>query len=288
MSVDTLQEKIRKTKNPAVVVFEAFPDWIPPQLLEENTAVQAFGKLYTNLLSGMKGHVGAIRFGFGSFALLGTEGLSLLSMLLAEAKRQGYYVLLDAPETMSPMAAQNTAAVFETDETIYPCDGFVIPSFLGSDIINAYLPLLKKGKTLFAVVRTANRSAPEIQDLLSGGRLVHIAAADVVNRLGQTQLGKCGFSQLGALASASTADSLRSLRSKYPKLFLLLDGYDYPNANAKNCSFAFDKLGHGAAACAGASVVAAWKDSQNDDYGAAAVEALQRMKKNITRYITVL
>lgn len=288
MSVDTLQEKIRKTKNPSVVVFEAFPDWIPPQLLEENTAVQAFGKLYTNLLSGMKGHVGAIRFGFGSFALLGTEGLSLLSMLLAEAKRQGYYVLLDAPETMSPMAAQNTAAVFETDETIYPCDGFVIPSFLGSDIINAYLPLLKKGKTLFAVVRTANRSAPEIQDLLSGGRLVHIAAADVVNRLGQTQLGKCGFSQLGALASASTADSLRSLRSKYPKLFLLLDGYDYPNANAKNCSFAFDKLGHGAAACAGASVVAAWKDSQSDDYAASAVEALQRMKKNLTRYITVL
>ena len=288
MSVDTLQEKIRKTKNPAVVVFEAFADWIPPQLLEENTATQAFEKLYIQLLSKMKGYVGAIRFGFGSFALLGMEGLSLLSKLMTEAKRQGYYVLLDAPETMSPLAAQNAAGVFGMEDALYPADGFVVSSYLGSDILNAYLPLCKKGKSLFAVVRTANRSAPEMQDLLSGGRLVHTAAADIVNRLGETQVGKSGFSRLGVLASASAADSLRSLRCKYPKLFLLLDGYDYPNANAKNCSFAFDKLGHGAAACAGASVVAAWKDSQNDDYAAAAVEALQRMKKNLSRYITVL
>ena len=72
-------------------------------------------------------------------------------------------------------------------------------------------------------------------------------------------------------------------------MFLLLDGYDYPNANAKNCSFAFDKLGHGAAACAGVSVTAAWmeEDSENT-YVTLAVEAAERMKKNLTRYVTIL
>ncbi len=288
MSVDLLQEKIRKTKNPAVVVFEAFPEWIPPQLLEECSVPQALEKLYTDLLSRMKGYVGAVRFGFGSFALLGAEGLSVLSRLLGEAKRQGYYVLLDAPETLSALAAKNAAAAFAAQDTLYPCDGFVVCSYLGSDILSGYLSLCKQGKSLFAVVRTANRSAPEMQDLLSGGRLVHTAAADIVNRLGESRIAKCGFSQVGVLASASSADSLRSLRGKYPKLFLLLDGYDYPNANAKNCSYAFDKLGHGAAACAGASVVAAWSGSENADYAEAAIEALQRMKKNLTRYITVL
>ena len=288
VSVDMLQEKIRKSKNPAVVVFEAFPEWIPPQLLEESTTVQALEKLYNDLLLQMKGNVGVIRFGFGSFAMLGADGLALLSRLLVEAKRLGYYVLLDAPETMSALAARHAAALFDTPDTPYPCDGIVVSSYLGSDILNGYLPLCKKGKSLFAVVRTANRSASEMQDLLSGGRLVHTAAADIVNRLGQPLAGKSGYFQMGVLASASSADSLRSLRGKYPKLFLLLDGYDYPNANAKNCSFAFDKLGHGAAACAGESVVAAWKDSTTDDYAAAAVEALQRMKKNMTRYITVL
>lgn len=288
MSVDMLQEKIRKTKNPSVVVFDLLKDHIPPQLLEETGPAQAYEKLSMDILLALKGHVGAVRFGFGSFALLGAEGLQVLSRLLLEAKRQGYYVLLDAPETLSAPAAASAASVLGAKDCIYPCDGLIIPTYLGSDILKAYLPLCSQGKSLFPVVRTANRSAPEVQDLLTGGRLVHTALADIVNRHGESLVGKCGYFQVGAVASASAADSLRALRGKYTKLFLLLDGYDYPNANAKNCSYAFDKLGHGAAACAGASVVAAWKESGSSDYGAAALEAVQRMKKNLTRYITVL
>ena len=32
MSVDALQEKIRKTKNPSVLYFDGVTDWIPPYL----------------------------------------------------------------------------------------------------------------------------------------------------------------------------------------------------------------------------------------------------------------
>ena len=288
MSVDVLQEKIRKTKNPSVVVFEAFPDLIPPQLLETGSQVDAYETLFLELLASLKGQVAAVRFGFGSFAMLGAEGIQLLSKLLNDAKRQGYYVLLDAPECLSARSAQNAAAVLGAEDTLYPCDGVVICAYLGSDILKAFLPLCKQGKAIFPVVRSANKSAPEIQDLLTGGRLVHTAAADIVNRQGESMVGKFGFSQVGAVAAASSADSLRSLRSKYTKLFLLLDGYDYPNANAKNCSYAFDKLGRGAAACAGLSIVGAWKEQETTDFAAAALEAVQRMKKNLTRYITVL
>ncbi len=288
MSIDVLQEKIRKTKNPSVVVFEAFDEWIPPQLLEGCSVIEAYEKLYMHLLSGLKGHVGAVRLGFGSFAMLGAEGITLLKKLLQEAKQQGYYVILDAPDVLSPLAAKNMAAVLGSAESPYPCDSVVVSAYLGSDVLKAYLPLCKQGKSLFPVVRTANKSASEVQDLLSGGRLVHTALADIINRQGQSVVGKYGYSQVGVLASASAADSLRGLRSKYPKLFLLLDGYDYPNANAKNCSYAFDKLGHGAASCAGASVAAAWKESESSDFVVAAVEAVERMKKNLTRYITVL
>jgi orotidine-5'-phosphate decarboxylase len=157
-------------------------------------------------------------------------------------------------------------------------------------VIKPFLPLCKQGKTLFPIVRTANRSAPEIQDLLTGARLVHTAAADIISRQGESIMGKCGYSFVGVLAGASSANSLKALRSKYATVFLLLDGYDYPNANAKNCSYAFDRLGHGAAACAGVSITGDWKETENGsaDPGAAAVEAAQRMKKNLTRYITVL
>ena len=32
MSVDALQEKIRKTKNPSVLYFDGVTDWIPPHI----------------------------------------------------------------------------------------------------------------------------------------------------------------------------------------------------------------------------------------------------------------
>ena len=72
MSVDLLQEKIRKTKNPSAVVFDAFAESVPPQLLEEAGSVTAaFQRLGLELLAALKGTVPAVRFGFGSFCLWG-------------------------------------------------------------------------------------------------------------------------------------------------------------------------------------------------------------------------
>ncbi len=289
MAIDRLQEKIRKTKNPTVVVFEAFPGIIPPAILEQERSVAAaYCRFASELLTALQGVVGALRFGFGSFALLGEGGLQSLSALVHKAKDLGYYVILDLPELLSAMAAENAVDMLLREDTAYPCDGVVVGAYLGSDILKPFSKWCKQGKTLFPVVRTGNKSATELQDLLTGGRLVHTAAADIVNRLGEASLGRSGYSNIGVLAAASSADSLRGLRAKYKRLFLLLDGYDYPNANAKNCSYAFDNLGHGAAACAGISVTGAWKECQSDDYAGCAVEAAERAKKNLTRYITVL
>ena len=286
MSVDVLQEKIRKTKNPSVVQFEAFESLVPNSMHDaEGSALNGYKRLSMEILQNLKGIVPGVRFGFGSFALWGETGLQILMELLQKAKNLGFYVLLDAPELTSAIAAEHAAKLLFG----YPCDGYVIPGYPGSDLLRPFQQLCTEGKSVFPLVRTANRSASELQDLLSGGRLVHTAAADIVNRHGQAYIGKCGYSNIGAVAAASSADSLRTLRTKYNQLFLLLDGYDYPNSNAKNCSYAFDRLGHGAAACAGVSILGAWKDSpQNMDPVAAAVAAAERMKKNLIRYVTIL
>ncbi len=292
MSVDTLQEKIRKTKNPSVLELQAVPGDVPPRLLEEAGSVSAAcGKFCRELLEALKGTVPAVRVSFSSFALLGWEGMKELTEVLKAASAQGYYVLLDAPELLSPDSARMTAEALLGNEAAFPCDGVLISGFLGSDVLKPFLPYCGEGKKdVFVAVRTANKSAPELQDLLAGSRVVHIAAADHVNRYGADMAGKYGYTRVGLMAAASSPESLRTLRSKYPKLFLLLDGYDYPNSNAKNCSFAFDKFGHGAAACAGRSITGAWKEGESgeDDFRTAALEAAKRMKKNIGRYITVL
>lgn len=285
MSVDILQDKIRKAKNPSVLLIEAIPSWLPPHLREAETTARAFEVFCRELLDGLKGLVPAVRFGFGSFALLGAEGLDALFESAKYAKEQGYYVLMDLPEMLTPESAKNAAFLAQE----LPCDGFVTGIYLGSDALTALRPLCEKGKAVFAVARTSNKSAGDLQDLLTGGRLVHTAAADLISRHGEPLAGKFGYSHMGMVAAAASAQSLQTLRSKFPKIFMLLDGYDYPNANAKNCSFAFDRLGHGAAAMAGASVAAAWREGESgSDYVALAVQAAERMKKNLTRYVTVL
>ena len=292
MSVDYLQEKVRKTKNPSMVELCLAPSELPRFLLEQSESpAAAYERFCKELLTALKGIVPAVRFGFGSFALLGGDGLKALTASMSCARELGFYVCMDAPELLSPRAAAMAAEAVWGEGSGYACDGLIIPGYLGSDIIKPFLPYCKEGKKdIFVVTRTANKSAPELQDLLAGGRLVHAAAADHVNRYGADTAGKFGYTQVGILAGASAAESLRNLRMKYPKLFFLLDGYDYPNANAKNCSHAFDKYGHGAVAIAGTSVTCAWKQAESDgqDFARLAVAACERMKKNLTRYVTVL
>ena len=292
MSVDILQEKIRKCKNPSVLELGLPVSRIPPHIREEaGSDAAGYGRFCRELLVGLKGTVPAVRVSFAAFALLGAEGMAELAQTLKTAADEGYYVLLDAPELLSPAAAEQTAEALLGPEGTFPCDGLVISGYLGSDIIKPFLPYCKSGKKdIFVVARTANKSAPDLQDLLAGTRLVHAAAADHVNRYGADTAGKFGYTRVGILAAASSADSLRTLRAKYPRLFLLMDGYDYPNANAKNCSYGFDKFGHGAAACSGTGITCAWKEAGSDgrDHVQHALAAAERMKKNLTRYVTVL
>ena len=288
MSVDVLQEKIRKMKNPSMLELALPLSELPTQFARD---AAGYGEFCRELLDGLKDALPAVRASFAAVSLLGHDGLKELTKTLETASALGYYVALDAPEIVSPMMANIIGESLLGEGSAYPCDALVISGYAGSDIIKPFLPFVKKTKKdVFVITRTANKSAPEIQDLLSGGRIVHAVAADHVNRYGDGTVGKFGYTRVGILAAASSAESLRSLRAKYPKLFFLLDGFDYPNANAKTCSFAFDKFGHGAVACGGTGITCAWKKEESDgsDYLVHARAAADRMKKNLIRYFTIL
>ena len=73
MSVDVLQEKIRKTKNPTVVELGMCLSQLPPQFTSDATGYCAFCK---ELLAGLKGSVPAVRVSFGwNSDLKDAEGL---------------------------------------------------------------------------------------------------------------------------------------------------------------------------------------------------------------------
>ena len=292
MSIDRLQEKIRKTKNPSILDFDIMKEQLPPHLLaQEGTFPKAYARFCMELMDALRGLIPAVKLSFASFALLGTEGLVSLSKVLDYGKRLGYYVVLEVPEALSAQRASANAELIFNHADQWQCDGILLSSYIGSDGIKPYAACLEdSGKSLFVAVRTANRSAMELQDLLTGGRNVYDAKKDVVNRFKNTQATKSGYDRIALVGPASSAAILKKLREKYKNLFILVDGYDYPNANAKNCAEAFDKLGHGAVVCGGTQITAAWQLAENDgvDYLEDAKEAAERMKKNLTRYVNVL
>ena len=280
--MDKLQKKIRKCKNPLMVNLSLDNAHIPPEYAGQENGYLNYTKA---VLAALKDTVPAVRFSFGSFATAGSEGLWTLTQLTKEARTLDYYILLDAPECNGPRSAELLA---ENLFARWDFDGLLLNPYLGSDGVTPFADRLKDTDTdLFLTLRTPNRSAPQIQDLLAGSRLVYTVAADLAKRLGENHIARCGYSRIGGLGAATSGESLQMLRSKYPQLFLLVDGLDYSGANAKNCSNAFDKLGHGAIACVEAGVLSAWQEEEGDGV-ASALAAAQRLQKNLTRYVDIL
>jgi orotidine-5'-phosphate decarboxylase len=192
----------------------------------------------------------------------------------------GYYVFLDCPGAYCAQDAARFAELLLSENSRFDFDGLIVDAYIGSDGIRPYAEKLDAAdKALFVLVRTPNRSASELQDLLTGSRHVHMATADLVNRFAETSVGKSGYSRIASVMAANHPESLRSVRSKHKSVFLFVDGYDQTNANAKNCSYAFDPLGHGAVVCAGTSVTAAWKSNESDyrSFVPLAVEAAEHL-----------
>lgn len=282
MSVDVLQEKIRKTKSPIMLDLGMRPEQIPDKFRQgsgESAALYAYCK---ELLDGLKGSIAGVRLHFTQWALL--DGLSSLRSLIDYAHEQGYYVLMDGPAVLTPWEAQRAADMFDT----FGMDGMVICPYIGSDAYKPFIPVCQNGKSLFLAVRTPNKSAAELQDMITGSRLVHVAAADHVKRHGETILGKCGYSQLGVLTAGTNSNAVMGLRTKYNRLFLLVDGLDYPGGNGKICSQGFDRFGHGCVISIGPSITAAWIENVDVDPIAAAEQAAERIRNNLSRYVSIL
>ena len=283
MSIDVLQNKIRKLKNPAALWLCPVPELVPSKWKEAGSHAAACGGYCRELLEALKEIIPAARVSFDAFALLGPEGLTELQKVLDQAAKLGYFVILDWMHIEDPVLAEYAASAVMG----MPCDAVAVSSWAGSDAVKPYVAAAGK-KAVFVSLKTGTKSGSELQDLQTGGRQVYTAAGDLVSRWGEGLMERCGYSRVGAVAGAVNAGSLKNLRQKYPKLFLLVEGLETPGANARNCSSAFDKLGHGAVVCGGSTILGAWKEWGDDDYLAAAKDAAEKMKRNLTRYVTIL
>ncbi len=306
MSVDMLQAKIRKLKNPTLVQFSPRQELIPPALMDKHREAlgetpeaicAAVREFCVPILERLHGLVPAVGFDAACFLALGSQGVSLMQEMLRRARHLGFYVLLDGNFTAyGQEAAMMARSVFGAidpgglSHPVYECDAVTLCAYHGSDSIKPYLPYLKgeSPKNVFVSIKSPNRSGREVQDLISGDRVVHTALADMTLRWSLDLFGKLGYGEVCAAVSATNSMALQQLRRKYDQLFFLVKGVDCPGGSVRTASHGFDRLGHGAIVSSGDLVLGAWRGGSGEDYVEKAVAAAEKLKDQLEDHVTVL
>lgn len=291
MSIDVLQEKIRHLRCPVMAALAPSRQMLQSAASPQQTA-DGYRQLCMTALEALEGVVPAVSVGCGSFLALGADGVRAMQDVLARARELGFYVLFDLMQSsLGQSAADMAAACFgplqpDTDAfTPYPCDGVLLDAYLGSDSVGAYTAYCKTGKNVFLMARSANRSARELQDLLSGDRVVHQVTADLTMRWSAGLSSRSGYSELGVAVGATDADILRRMRRKYDKLFFLVPGFEQ-SGGASNAAQGFGAAGYGACVI-DASIQSAPLREPDTEPRAAIRQAAERAREAILSHVTV-
>ena len=314
MSFDRLQERIDILQNPTVVGLDPALEHLPPHILERHTAekgetleaaASAVVEWGAGLIDALCDIVPAVKPQSAYYEMLGPFGVLALKNTIDYAKSKGMYVICDGKRNDIGSTAQAYSAAYlgtvkVGSAELYPfdADALTVNAYLGSDGIKPFIDIaVKHDKAVFALVRTSNPSAGELQDLLvtcGAGEsttepspcvlAVYTAVGDLMERISIDTVGKYGYTRVGAVVGATYPEQTVFLRERLKNTFFLVPGYGAQGGSAAEAALAFDGNGRGAIVNSSRGIIAAWKKTGGDYAAAARAEAL-RMRDELRREI---
>jgi orotidine 5'-phosphate decarboxylase subfamily 2 len=126
----------------------------------------------------------AVKLQSAYFEAFGLDGMKLLQAVIADLKRHGVLVILDAKrgDISSTMKAYGEAAF----DWLH-ADCLTVNPYMGIDTIEPLLPWLRQGKGIYAVWLTSNKSADALQLSASGARPFVAHVYDVIREYAHSQ-----------------------------------------------------------------------------------------------------
>ncbi|MDR0380852.1 MAG: orotidine-5'-phosphate decarboxylase [Oscillospiraceae bacterium] len=306
MSIDALIDKIREKKNPTVAGLDPRLEYLPEPLLRdaiardgETLAAAARAVLVFNraLVDALHDIVPAVKLQSACYECLGPEGMQTMRETVAHARARGLYVIADAKRGDIGSTAEAYSAAFlgtvrvgGTDIAPYDADALTVNPYLGTDSVKPFLETCQaRGRAIFILGRTSNRSSQELQSLPAPDRPLYRVVADLCERWGKTLMGKYGYSSVGLVVGATHPAEMAELRRYLPGTFFLVPGYGAQGGRAIDVARAFDRLGRGAIVNSSRAILCAWQKAGTPDaYADAARAEAIRMRDELRLCISCL
>jgi len=288
MSFDRLQKLIRSKKCPVALTLGVEPEAVPP-CLRDGDGPEAQLRYAQGLIDALGDVVPAVILRVPYWEALGWQGMKALEQAARYAREKGLFVIADARRGDGGSAALAYGQGWLGKDG-FDADCLTVSAYQGSGALEPLLPLCREvDKCLLALVRTDGPTAGEVQDLVSGDRVVCQVMGDLAQRLGKDNLGAMGYSRVGAVVSTPWPSDLRALRKRWEQLFFLVSVETEGSCAVADARFAFDKYGRGALIAYDAPV-RAWMDQggSGEDYADAARTALTAARDQIKQYVTIL
>lgn len=301
---DQLTDRIAELNNPTVMGLDPRIEYIPDSIKakwnselghdpELATAVAIY-EFNTKLIDAVCDIIPAVKPQYAYYEMYGVQGLETLKKTIRYAQKKGMLVIADAKRNDIGSTATayaeailgNTEFVGDTSLAMNNADCVTVNGYLGIDGVKPFIDVcLREGKGIFALVRTSNPSAGDIQDLkLEDGRTVYEAMADKVNEWGKPLIGENGFSSVGAVVGATWPEQAVAIRKRMPENLILVPGYGAQGAGADAAVASFTADGRGSIVNASRSLMCAWKkreDLDPDDFMTATRDEALDMREKL-------
>ena len=174
----------------------------------------------------------AVKPQLACFERLGAPGWAALAEVCAAADEAGLLTIADGKRGDVPVtaAAYAQALVGETPTPWGPvaglgADAFTANPLLGLDALEPLIAAAAQARAgVFALVRTSNPGAADVQDLPAPQQPLHEHLAGLVDDLSKRLLGQNGLSGMGAVVGATEPEHIARMRELMPRSIFLVPG----------------------------------------------------------------
>ena len=297
MITDRLIEEIIAMQNPTCVGLDTLFDYLPDEMKAGVTTFDGVAErvfeFNKKLIDTLYGIVPSVKVQIAYYEMYGVAGMKAYEETLKYANEKGLVVIADAKRNDIGSTASCYAKAFlgetqvnSTASSAFPSDFVTVNGYLGTDGIAPFVEECEsKDKGIFVLVKTSNPSSGELQNLmLENGKTVFEYMGGLVEKWGESTVGKYGYSAVGAVVGATHPTEAKRLREILPHTFFLIPGYGAQGGNAQMLKSCFGENGLGGVVNNSRGILCAYKKN-GGTYYEAAKNACIAMQKDLSEVI---